>query len=424
LNATKQTYIIAFALFSLFFGAGNLILPPNLGNQAGSEWQIVALGFICSAVIIPIMAIYGHAKLQGNLADFAKKISPRLAVFYALLIYLISISLPAPRTASVTHEMAIQPYFDVSPWITSSLYFGGVLIFSFNRTRILSLIGKYLTPIILVLLFLIIIFGLLIDLPASSSSNYSNTFSAGILEGYQTFDAIGGVVVGGVIVVSLFLQGTFNYREKKKMIIKAGILAGLGLLIVYTGLIALGAHYSSVEVNTRVNFLNFLSTETLGSYGTLLLGVLVSLACFTTAVGIVTGTGDYVQGLFKKWTWVYKTTIISSCLIGVLMGQLDVSSIIDIAYPALLLIYPITIVLILLNVISENWSSSNVFIGVVCVTLLFSLPDFLGYFLEEENLELWFSKIPLASEKLGWVIPALISFFVINLFEKKNQIFS
>lgn len=424
MNATKQTYVIAFALFSLFFGAGNLILPPNLGNQAGTDWHIVTLGFLCSAVIIPILAIYGHAKLQGNLADFAKKVSPKLAVVYALIIYTISIALPAPRTASVTHEMAILPYFDIPSWITSAVYFLGVLIFAFNRTKILSLIGKYLTPIILTLLFSIIIIGLLTDVPSASQSKYPNNFSAGILEGYQTFDAIGGVVVGGVIVMSLFLQGRYTYIEKKKMITHAGILAGLGLLIVYSGLIALGGHFSGIEVTSRVSFLNFLSTETLGNYGTLILGVLVSLACFTTAVGIVTGAGDYMQGLFKRENWVYKTTVCVAAIVGVLMGQLEVDHIIHIAIPALLLLYPLTIVLIVLNAISKKWTSTTVFKWVAWVTVVFSFPDFLIFINKDAFLPEWISKIPLAAQNMGWVIPAIVTFFIVNLLEKRNLFFS
>ena len=410
-------------MFSLFFGAGNLILPPNLGNQAGTDWHIVTIGFLCSAVVIPILAIYGHAKLQGNLADFAKKVSPKLSIFYALIIYTISIALPAPRTASVTHEMAISPYFDIHSWMTSSIYFLGVLIFAFNRTKVLSIIGKYLTPIILVLLFSIIVLGFFIEVPKMNPSTFENTFSAGILEGYQTFDAIGGVVVGGVIVMSLFLQGKYTYIEKKKMITKAGLYAGIGLLVVYSGLIAVGAHFSNIEVTSRVSFLNFLSVQTLGNHGTILLAVLVALACFTTAVGIVTGTGDYVQGLFKSTPWVYKITIAFACVIGIFMGQLDVSSIIHIAYPALLLIYPITIVLIILNIVSKNWSSSKVFKAVVGITLLCSLPDFFGFFFEDSTFNKWISKVPLASQKMGWIIPALTTFFLVNLLEKKRLFF-
>jgi len=142
---TKQTLITAFALFSLFFGAGNLILPPFLGYNAGTSWILVTLGFAVSAVVIPILAIYGHAKLQGTMLDFGKKVSPAFALIYSVIVYTISVALPSPRTASVTYEMAIQPYFNISSLWSSAIYFALVLFFIFNRTRILNLI-KFSNP--------------------------------------------------------------------------------------------------------------------------------------------------------------------------------------------------------------------------------------------------------------------------------------
>ena len=152
MNPTKQTFIVAFALFSLFFGAGNLILPPLLGYNAGSSWPLVLLGFAISAVIIPILAIYGHARLQGTLLDFANKVSPVFAVIYGVIVYAISISLPSPRTASVTYEMSIAPYFEMSSLTLSAIYFALVLVFALNRTKIFSRIGKFLTPLIILIL--------------------------------------------------------------------------------------------------------------------------------------------------------------------------------------------------------------------------------------------------------------------------------
>jgi LIVCS family branched-chain amino acid:cation transporter len=141
-SQTKQTLITAFALFSLFFGAGNLIFPPFLGFNAGSDWPMVAMGFAISAVVIPILAILGHAKLQGTMMDFASKVSPLFALVYCIIVYAISVSLPAPRTASVTYEMAIAPYFDLSSLVLSAIYFSAVLVFVLNRSKILDFIGK------------------------------------------------------------------------------------------------------------------------------------------------------------------------------------------------------------------------------------------------------------------------------------------
>ena len=412
---TKQTFVIAFALFSLFFGAGNLILPPFLGYNAGGDWLLVMFGFALSAVVIPILAIYGYARLQGTMLDFAKKVSPFFALVYALCVYAISISLPSPRTASVTYEMAIQPYFEISSLWLSTIYFAIVLVFALNRTKILSLIGKFLTPLIILLLCGVICIGLMADSEPLRASIFDNSFTAGILEGYQTFDAIGGVVVGGVLVISLALQGTLNYGEKKKMIALSGLFAGIGLFVIYGGLIALGATYSgTLTVENRTELLTLLSTNTLGDIGTAFLAMLVALACFTTAVGIVTGTADFVKGILQNSQLAYSITAILGCVIGVAVGQFDVHYIIDIALPALMFIYPITIVLILLNALPKKWATPFVFRTVVIITIIFSIPDFLQFFVSEGRLDGLTQHIPLSNESMGWVLPALAVFILSN----------
>jgi len=331
-------------------------------------------------------------------------------------VYAISISLPAPRTASVTYEMAIQPYFDISSLWLSAIYFALVLVFVLNRSKILNLIGKFLTPLIIIILLLIISIGLFGEVDTLRASIFENTFTEGILEGYQTFDAIGGVVVGGVIVISLGLKGNYNYEDKKSIIAKAGLLAGIGLFIIYGGLIALGAmHSGTLAAENRTELLSALSTRTLGDIGTAFLGVLVALACFTTAVGIVTGTADFIKGVAGNSQRAYQITAVAGCIIGVAVGQFDVHYIIDIALPALMFIYPITIVLIILNILPERFTSPLVFKGVVLATFLFSVPDFLGFFISEKSLEPIKQNIPLGTESMGWVLPALIVFLLLNL---------
>jgi len=195
------------------------------------------------------MAIQAHARLQGTMMDFGKKVSPLFALIYSLIVYAISIALPSPRTASVTYEMAIQPYFEL-----------------------------FLTPAIILLLGSIICIGLFGNDEPLRASTFNHNFTGGLLEGYQTFDAIG---------------------------------AGLGFLIIYTGLIALGAANSgTLDVANRTDLLGQLSLNTLGSMGRAALGILVALACFTTAVGIVAGTADFFKGLFKDSQNAYVITAV------------------------------------------------------------------------------------------------------------------
>ncbi|WP_437395970.1 branched-chain amino acid transport system II carrier protein [Flagellimonas lutimaris] len=419
----KSLTVTAFALFSLFFGAGNLVLPPLLGFKSGDLWWLVTFGFCVSGVLIPILGIMAHAKLQGTLFDFAKKVSPLFSVVYCYLIYAIAIALPSPRTASVTHEMAIQPFWDSSSLLTSLIYFMLVFIFAINRSKVLDLLGKLLTPGILIILLIMIATAVFTLDFNFVPSEMVQPFSSGILEGYQTFDAIGAVVVGAVIIISINIkEKSASFEEKKRLIGRAGLWAGIGLFLVYGGLILTGSLFGGFfdsEIS-RTALLRGISTKTLGQTANILLSILVSLACFTTAVGIVTGTSDFIKGRFGNSIFAYRITSFLGCLLGVLVGQFDVGYIITVAVPSLMFIYPITIVLILLNVVPEKWGSPKVFKHVVWTTILFSIPDFLGSIGFGEPISPYVNWIPLNQHQMGWVLPALIAFIISNISNSKE----
>ena len=423
MRLNKETFIAGFALFSMFFGAGNLMLPPYLGFTSGSQWYWVALGFILSAVAIPILGIIAHARIQGTMYDFAKKVSPTFSYIYCFIVYVISISLPSPRTASVTHEMAILPYVDSSYLLTSTIYFILVLIFVLNRSKILDIIGKFLTPVIFITILTIITLGVFIAPNIENGVLIKKPLITGLLEGYQTFDAIGAIVIGGVIIVSLKIKGKTNFVVNKKLIVQSGIIAGIGLLIIYSGLIYNGAIFKSLfnEGSTRVEILSSLSTFTLGSTGNLFLSVLVALACFTTAIGIVTGTADFIKGFFNDSDIAFKITAIIGCVLGIMIGQFDVHYIIAVAVPALMLIYPITITLIILNCIPEKFIKPFVFRGVVMMVILFSIPDLL-ISLNFIGVNTPFLKyIPLSTYNLAWLLPGIITFVFLNILLGKGK---
>lgn len=408
-------WILALALFSLFFGAGNLILPPQLGFRSGESWWITGLGFSLSAVLIPMFGILAHARLQGSMYDFAKKVSPAFSLAYCYLIYGISVALPAPRTASVTHEMGIAPFLGTPSFWTSLVYFALVFLLVINRSRITPLIGKFLTPAILLVL-LLLIGSVVWNYPGDPGPGVlEHPFSAGVLEGYQTFDAIGAVVVGGVILISLKLEYPgLDARERFLHVSRAGWMAGLGLLLLYAGLILSGSLLQGEfdGDSSRTEILRLMSTWALGDRGNALLSVLIGLACFTTAVGIITGTADFLQSRFGDSVTVYRLTAFAGCFLGVLIGQLPVDYIIAVALPALMFIYPLTIVLILLNILPDSWTPPGLFRAVVATTLLFGIPDFLGsigFAAPGHWLAGWF---PLQAYGMGWAFPALLVFLV------------
>ncbi len=421
MSDTKKIFLFGFALFAGFFGAGNLILPPSLGFNSGPDWWLVAIGFLITTTVIPMLSLFGHAKLQGTMLDFGKKVSPKFSLIYCIVMFLIIIALPAPRTAAVTHEMAIAPMFGTPPLLTSCIYFALVLVFVLNRSKALNLLGKYLTPIIVIMVLTIVVLGLVSPPDAMNLGTFKTPIVDGLLEGYQTYDAIAGIVMGGVIIISLNKDGLTTYAQKKKIIAKSGFIAIFGLFIIYAGLIALGALYNGefpADI-TRTDLLLGLSKSMLGDIGATFVSVLVALACFTTAVAIVVSLSDFFKALYANSEKAYVSVAIICCVVGVIMGSYDVGFIIDIALPALLFIYPISIVLILLNVLPEKWATPLVFRAVVITAFVFSIPDVLGYFMPKESLKPIVDVIPLAEHSLGWVLPALFVFVITSFVQPK-----
>ena len=431
MNKTKEAFVLGFAIFAAFFGAGNLILPPFLGFKSGSDWWIVALGFLGSTVVIPLLALLGHARLQGTMMDFGKKVSFGFSLIFSICVYIIATVLACPRTAAVTHEMAIQPYFETGSLLTSSIYFLLVFVFAINRGKVIEILGKYLTPIIGIILLAIICMGVFGPADTMLTGQYATPYIDGFLEGYQTYDALAGLLMGGVVVITLRnskKEGTLY--EKKLIIMKAGLIAMLGLLFIYIGLIYLGARHNALFDSSisRPQLLAGLASITLGKIGASFLSVLVALACFTTAVSIIVGTADFFKGLFKGSTRVYIFTVALSSALGIFMGQFEVKFIIDLAVYALMFIYPLTIVLILLNVVPEKFASRAVFRTVVLVTFVFSVPDFLKFLITPDKLEVIYDMIPFSKNGLGWVLPSLLTFIIVNslllLRQKKSVDFS
>ena len=422
MNNTKQTFVFGFAIFAAFFGAGNLVLPPLLGFNSGPDWWLVSLGFITSATIIPLCALFAHARLQGTMLDFGNKVSPFFSLVYCFCVYLIAVALPCPRTAAVTHEMAIAPFFGTSSILTSSIYFILVFLFVMNRGKVLDLLGKYLTPLIVIILLAIIVIGVFTTPTEIEPSIYKTPFLSGFFEGYQTYDAIAGMLTGGIVIISLNIKGYTSLKEKKSIIARSSFIAMAGLFVIYIGLMFIGAHFNGQFDSTisRPELLSGLALKTLGNFGNISLSILVALACFTTAVAIIVGTADFFKGLFNESRIVFTVTAIISCVLGILVGQMNVKYIIDVALPALMFIYPLTIVLIFLNIIPEKYASQKVFRGVVLVTFIFSIPDFLGYLLKANWLNQLKDVIPLANDNLGWVLPSLVVFVILNLLKNKK----
>lgn len=420
--STKSILITSFAMFSMIFGGGNFILPPLLGLRAANTWDIVSLAFAISGVFIPILGIFTQAKIQGTMVDIGKKVHPIFGLIVGILMYAVCLSFPVPRTASVTYELTIQEYFPNSSLLFSIIYFSLVMYLCFNRNQILDILGKYLTPILLFIISLIILKAIFFIKEDLTPTNLENPFRAGILEGYQTFDGIASIIIGGVIITSLNMDNTLNFQQKKQLTIYSGLISGFALFIIYTGFIYTGAilrgKFPSEDVS-RAAVLSGVSFHTLGNIGKVLLNTSVSIACFTTAVGIITGAADFMKQICNNSSRAYQITVLLSCLLGILVGQTDTDHIITIAVPILVIIYPIVVMLIFLNLAPQKWTSSFIFKIVIITSFIFALPDFFSSF-GINYLNKYNEYLLLSSYGLSWLVPSLLVWGLALLIKKSK----
>ena len=210
-----DTIIIGFALFAIFFGAGNLIFPPYLGVTAGENWGIATLAFLISDPLLSIIAVMVVAALGGSALNVGRRVHPLFAsALAAICVLLIGPIFAVPRTGASTHEIFVQSYFPEAPqWITSLVFFGIVLWITYKENSVMDAIGKYLTPILLLILFLIFVGAVLQPNASFAATDRTGLFAQGFKEGYQTMDVLGAPLLAGVVMKDITRRGYLNKKE-------------------------------------------------------------------------------------------------------------------------------------------------------------------------------------------------------------------
>ena len=420
MKKNKDILIIGFALFSMFFGAGNLIFPPFIGVTSGSNWLISFLGFIIADVGIILLSINAVAR-AGSFQNVVEKAGKKFGLYLEIIMMLcLGPILVIPRTAATTFEMSIMPITSsLNSAIFSILFFGLTLILTIRPTKVMDIIGKFLTPVLLLALVLLIGKGILSPIGELSNNNNEGLFVNGITQGYQTMDALGIGGVTALIITSFVNKGYKDKKENISMTLKSALIAGIGLILVYGGLAYLGATVSTIydasisQTELLVNITNHL----LGKNGILLLGIIVAFACLTTAIGLTSVTAKYFEDVSnKKLKYSHIVTFI--CVFSAIASNLGVDRIIAIAGPILTVIYPVSILLVVMSTFSKYFIKPAVFKGAAYATLLISflnVADSLGFTIE------FIHHLPLNSLGFNWVIPAIIGGLLGKLLVKENN---
>ena len=413
-----DSIVVGFALFAMFFGAGNVVFPPYIGMHAGEQWANGFLFYFIADIGLALVAMFailhagGADNITGRIGHVASK------VLMCAVILCIGPMVAIPRTAATTLEMSVTPFFSgMSPVVFSIIFFAVILLLSIKQSAVIDIVGKILTPALLIGLLILIVKGFvspigdIVDTGVSASEVTVN----GIKSGYQTMDVLAAMAFGIIILSSADEKGYTDSKSAAKMIGIAAALSGVLLLIVYFGLTYLGATASTVFPTdiSRANLVIGIVELLLGKAGLIIFAIVIALACITTAVALVSSAASFFAKLANDKI-SYSVFVVVICVSSAVISNLGLDMIIAIATPVLDIVYPPMLVLILLSWFGDKLHKS-VYVSSVAGSLIASVLATASLY--GMNVPV-IDSLPLASLGLGWLTPASVFGLVAYLVSK------
>lgn len=440
----KERLFIGSLIFGLFFGAGNLIFPVQIGQEAGSNvWQTNA-GFLITGIGLPFLGLISFG-LSGskNLYALSSKVGERYALWFTMVLYLIIGPIFAmPRLASTSFEIGIAPFLSSENYqsgllIFSILFFTLVWFFSRKPSKILDYIGKFLTPLFLLLLFFILFLAFFNPLGEIATAQVQpdyveGAFLKGFQEGYNTLDALAALAFGMIVIENIQGLGIIDSKTIAKETLKSGFLGILLMGIIYTLLALLGTmSLGTFSLNKNGGItLAQVSQHYLGTFGSVLLAIIVIVACLKTAIGLGTSFGRTFSELFPSRNYSFYT--VGCILLAASVANVGLNQIIQISLPVLMFTYPLAMTLIVLGILDRfiagrklvyQWTTYLTMIAAFFDGLN-SLPDGIKHHsIVDTLLQIASHYIPLFSMGMGWLVFALIG-FIIGLIMSKKEVTS
>lgn len=421
--------VIGVMLFALFFGAGNLIFPASLGQNAGTNVWPAIIGFLATGIGLPFLGTLAMGfSGSKNLQELSSRVHPVFAVIFTSVLYLtIGPLFALPRTGAVSYEIGILPFMDadhaqIGLLLFTIVFFGITLLFSLNPSKIVDNVGKYLSPGIIVGLFVLLLFVVMKPMggfEAPHGSYIDHAFMTGFTEGYNTMDALASLVFGIIVITAIRSMGITSTKGIIAATAKSGGIAVFFLGVIYTGIAYLGATSTKLFglFENGGPVLSNASEHYFGAFGAILLSIVIFLACLTTSIGLTTACGEYFNTLMPKIS--YKAFVILFSVFTCIIANFGLSNIITYSVPVLMLLYPLAIVLILLTFLSPLFKHARVvYISVMFVTFLISVMD--GFKALCRSLDIayfgWMKPIvsfyedylPFYNVDLGWVTPFVV----------------
>ena len=417
-----STDVMAIGLmtFALFLGAGNIIFPPYLGYTAGTELIAAMLGFLLTGVGLPLLGVVACARIGGGLEKLTAILPTRFALIFSVVLFLaIGPLFALPRTAVVSYELGVLPFLgesgSLSLAVLSVAFFAVALYFALFPGRLVESVGKLITPMLVAVLVVITV-GVFMypqgELGAPADSMISQGFFNGFREGYQTLDALAALVFGVVIINAIRSKGVTEPGQISRYTLIAGLIASIGLSLVYLVLGYIGAisHELVAVPDNGAQIISQFVNAVFGAWGRVVLATTVILACLTTAIGLLSACGAYFSRAFPALN--YRSWVLLCGLISALIANVGLNTLLKVTIPALLIIYPVAIALLVVSLLKPALPRPKLVMtfvlfpvglislieGLHAAKLVFVEPIFslLGY-------------LPLQEQGLAWLLPGLVS---------------
>lgn len=430
----KQVIISGLMLFSLFFGAGNLIFPPMLSHTAGQNMWIGMLGFALTGILLPFITVIVVAFYDEGVESVGNRIHPWFGFIFAVVIYMsIGAFYGIPRAANVAYEIGTRHILPVhNQWtliIFAAIFFAIVYWISLNPSKIVDNLGKLLTPLLLLMVALLsiaVIFNPESALSAPKDKYITHPFISGSLEGYFTMDLVAALAFSVVIVNGYKFKGLTDRMKILKYVCFSGLIAAILLGMIYFALAYVGASTAPGNFKDGTDILTYNSLRVFGSFGNIVFGMTVILACLTTCIGLVNACATFTKKHVPKFS--YKIFALIFSIIGFLFTTLGLEMILKIAVPLLTLIYPVSIALVLISFANmfSTFRFSWAYRLATVITLIISILQILNSFNLLHGVILkWFMMLPLADIDLAWLVPfmlfAIIGFIIDVVIRRPKQ---
>ena len=419
-NTVRDIIVVGFALFSMFFGAGNVIFPPYLGMESGPQWLLGFSAYFIADIGLALLGVFALLRVGNSEAVTLRLGKIPAELLMCAIILCIGPMVAIPRTSATTFEMAISPNLSgVSPVLFSVLFFALILALCIKESAVVDIVGKVLTPLLLVGLFAIIIKGIVTPLgEIAALPQIANAAVTGIKAGYQTMDALAALPFGIIVLQSVTAKGYDSGKKQFRVVGGAAVLAGVLLLCVYMGLAYLGATVSAQYTSDigRAQLIMALVEALMGKVGVILFGVVVGLACVTTAIALTSSAAAYFAELCRDKV-SYKVFVIAICVFSAVVSNLGLDRIVAVAAPVLDVIYPPTLVLIFISLLAPRLPdrvSRGAAIGALLTSVLCTL--------NANGIHIPFmANLPLYDLGLSWLLPVVIFGLAASLLPDRSQ---